>query len=110
MEHMDRDGIRQDCNDGIERCVQTVLAQGGKASMTIKIEVSRRGTNQVILAGGVDVKLPKAKPMPITLFAKTNGELHVTNPDQAEFAEVVRITDHKPTVVINGQEKAASAQ
>ncbi len=93
LEHLDRDGLLRDCDEAIESAVQAVITTGGDATLTLKIKVKRRGQNQVTIEGQISKTLPRAKPLPITLFATPNGLLHITNPDQQEFAEVVKITD-----------------
>lgn len=102
LDHLDRDGLMHDCNNAIEQAVQQTMATGGKSKVTLVIDFARRGQNQIVVTGDVVAKLPKPKALPITLFARTNGELLLTNPDQQEFGEVVRIADHqqKPVVEI----------
>jgi hypothetical protein len=100
LDHLQRDGLKTECDNAVEQAIQAVLASGGKAKIKLEIEISRRGQSQVIISGNVAKTLPKAKPMPVTLFANMSGQLFITDPDQKEFDEVVKIADHQKVVKV----------
>lgn len=74
------------------------MSTGLKGTMNLKLEFTRRGQNQIVIAGQVTKQQPRPKPLPVTFYADTSGRISENDPEQQEFAEVVRIADHQPEI------------
>jgi len=61
LRHLDRDGVLAEANAAVEAAVMAAKTTGGRAEVTVKLTIQRRGNNQMIVAGDVTKKLPRQK-------------------------------------------------
>lgn len=66
--------------------VSAVLATGNNGSLTLKLNVKRKGgVNQVVIEPKVTASIPDPTIAPRIMFADTSGALHTDDPAQGQL-------------------------
>lgn len=66
--------------------VSAVLATGNNGSLTLKLNVKRKGgVNQVVIEPKVTASIPDPTIAPRIMFADTSGTLHTDDPAQGKL-------------------------